>query len=67
MSNTTETDDWWEISLSQFKSNGGDDADKGCFNWPFADGDPEYDCYNTAYKEGFDERRWQLGDKFKWL
>ena len=40
----------------------------GVFNWPYQSGpdDPQNEAENAAYKEGFDQRRKELGDAFKW-
>ncbi len=59
---------WWEKELTHYREEGARDADKGYFCWPCLDevDDPANSDLNAAYKEGFDKRRKELGNKFKW-
>lgn len=59
--------DWWVSMLNEYRRDGSSDADKGMFEPPYPwSGDPEEEAYNNAYKEGFDRRRKELGENFKW-
>jgi len=59
--------DWWESMLDECRRDGSADADNGVFDLPYpGSDDPEDEDYNHAYKEGFDTRRKELGDKFEW-
>ena len=61
-------DDWWLRNLEDYRQNGRSDADRCVFNAPHwvSDEDPQDLDENQAYKDGFMERRKELGDKFKW-
>jgi len=53
--------------LDECRRDGSADADNGVFDLPYpGSDDPEDEDYNHAYKEGFDTRRKELGDKFEW-
>jgi hypothetical protein len=60
--------DWWQDILNGYKAEGRTDAEKGIFDPPHyvTDDDPQYLDENEAYKDGFMEKRKELGDKFKW-
>ena len=64
------TEDWWEQMLAEYRQDGRRDADLGDFDPPHPACsfylDPQDEAENTAYKQGFDSRRKQLGDKFRW-
>jgi hypothetical protein len=59
---------WWKKNLDDYYQMGRKDADKGLIDYPHAydDSDPQYMDENQAYKEGFKDRRRELGNKFKW-
>ena len=62
-------DNWWPWVLGEHRKDGRKDAEIGRFIEPYPAADdhnpPELD-ENQAYKDGFMERRHELGDKFKW-
>lgn len=64
--------DWWESNLDQYREEGRKDAELGRFDMPNATDEhgmaesPDYDDENQAYREGFVQRRKELGDKFEW-
>ncbi len=60
-------DEWWQQNLERHRNSGRADAERGVFAAPnHLSDDPQYLDENQAYKEGFMERRKELGDKFKW-
>lgn len=61
--------EWWRKLLSDHTANGISDANNGVFEWPYPDdsNDPQSEDENLAYKNGFDNRRRELGDSFKWV
>jgi len=57
----------WDSLLDECRRDGASDADNGVFDLPYpGSDDPEDEYYNYVYKEGFDAKRKQLGDKFEW-
>jgi len=64
----SDIDDWWNNNLMSYREDGRRGADLGDFNPPhfFTDEDPQYLDENEAYKDGFMERRKELGESFKW-
>ena len=58
---------WWETMLEEHRQDGREDANKGVYEpyWPI-NGDPQNEAENEAYKEGFNQRRRELGEKFQW-
>ncbi len=52
--------------MKEYERNGESDADKGLFEYPYNNGDPSDEEFDYAYKKGFDKRRLELGDLFKW-
>lgn len=60
--------EWWKQHLAEITADGRKDADAGVFNspWPVDDADPQNEDENAAYRRGFDARRRELGDKFRW-
>ena len=58
--------------MEDWKQRGREDAEKGVFYAPYQTdehgetGDPGDDDANHYYKLGFDERRGELGERFKW-
>ena len=65
----TNDTDWWAEHLEHFRHCGRESADKGAFDPPhsFDLDDPQNEAENGAYKDGFLERRKELGDKFEWM
>ena len=65
---TTDTEDWWKLNLAEYIADGRIDAAKGIYDLPhaYAEGDPQYEDENAAYREGWWKRRKELGGKFKW-
>lgn len=61
-------DDWWRQNLEDYRQDGRADAERGVFEAPHwvSDEDPQYLDENQAYKDGFMERRKELGASFKW-
>ena len=58
---------WWTEILDLYRKDGAISADKGEFDAPYPGSeDPEDQEANWAYKQGFNQRRKELGDKFKW-
>lgn len=57
-----------EYSSGQtYEMDGAIDASNGVFNWPCDDDDdPQNQDANYAYQMGFEKRRRQLGENFKW-
>ena len=66
MSSADETWNWWLRQLAEYRQRGRSDADRGKFNWPYPLTEEEDGPFNAAYKQGFDERRKELGVKFAW-
>lgn len=64
----SEMSNWWESNLAEFEADGRRDAEHGVYNppWPSEDNDPQNQDENAAYRKGFDARRRELGDKFRW-
>jgi len=59
--------DWWENHLNQYRENGIRDADNGYINVPHpGSDDPQDEAENSAYIEGFNIRRKELGSQFNW-
>ena len=57
----------WEKELSAYRQDGRDGADDGRMFLPVIDPkDKEDEEINEAYKEGFEERRKELGESFRW-
>ena len=64
---TDSVDDWWQQHLEEYRQDGRDDADLGVFSAPHpGSDDPQDETENWAYKEGFKQRRKELGDNFEW-
>ena len=61
--------DWWHEHLAEFAADGRKDADLGMYRppWPSEDDDPQNQDENLAYRKGFDEKRKELGNAFKWV
>jgi len=59
--------DWWDDNIRYYWMLGRGSANKGEFDYPNTDNDDPNDAdENQAYKDGFMERRKELGDLFKW-
>lgn len=60
-------DDWWEAMMQTHADDGKRDAENGTFSPPYtASEDPQDEDENAAYVSGFNRRRKELGDAFKW-
>ncbi|MCR4297481.1 MAG: hypothetical protein NUV75_01825 [Gallionella sp.] len=60
--------DWWNDLLAEHAADGRCDADLGVYRPPWASeaDDPQNQDENVAYRRGFDARRRELGEAFKW-
>lgn len=53
--------------LAERMADGRKDANEGVFEPPYLNSDdPQDEDENAAYKRGFNERRRELGDVFRW-
>ena len=60
--------DWWDDMLAECEADGAKDAESGAFDPPYPGSDDEQDlAMNRAYQRGFNQRRKELGDKFRWV
>jgi hypothetical protein len=60
--------EWWQNELAADRAAGRSDADKGVYNPPYpGSDDPGDQDQNSAYHEGFQARRHELGSKFEWV
>lgn len=60
-------DDWWEKQLKEYEQDGRRDADKGIWSPPYPGSEaPDDEFQNEAYRLGFNDRRKELGKKFRW-
>lgn len=61
------TADWWDELLAERFRDGQRDAEHGRFESPYPGSqDPQDEDENLAYRRGFDQRRRELGDAFRW-
>lgn len=59
--------DWWDDHLAEYEADGRKDAAAGTYRPPCPDeDDPHYQDEIAAYRRGFDAKRRELGDAFKW-
>ena len=66
MDKRDETWTWWLQQLADYRQDGRNDAERGEFCWPCPFSEEEDGPFNAAYKQGFEERRKELGVKFAW-
>ena len=60
-------DKWWLELLAERERLGTEHADAGIYDPPYSEEeDPQDTDENEAYKRGFNKRRHELGDRFKW-
>lgn len=60
-------EDWWNKLLNERFADGRRDAERGRCELPYPGSqDPQDEDENLAYRRGFDARRQELGDKFRW-
>ena len=66
MAERDETWSWWLQQLAEYRQRGRSDAERGKYLLPYPLTEEEDGPINAAYKQGFDERRKELGEKFAW-
>ena len=58
--------DWWDDLLAERKRDGCSAAETGIYDPPYPNSDdPQDEAENAAYKQGFQQRRKELGEAFK--
>ncbi len=59
--------DWYAKQRLEYAADGAKDAEKGMADLPYPHTeDPQDQDCNEAYRQGFNRKRKEMGDKFRW-